>query len=147
MSVLVVSEHDNAELKPATLHTVAAAKEIAGSDEIHVLVAGAGCEAVAKSAAAMAGVTKVLLVDGPEHEHRLAENLAPVIVALMQDQARGYSHVLAPATTSGKNTCRALRRCSTRSRSPRSARSNHRTPSCARSTPAMRWRRSNPTIP
>ncbi len=104
MSVLVVSEHDNAELKPATLHTVAAAGEIAGSDEIHVLVAGTGCQAVAQAAAAIAGVAKVLLADAPEHEHRLAENLAPVIVALMQDSARGYSHVLAPATTSGKNT-------------------------------------------
>lgn len=104
MSVLVIGEHDNAELKPATLHTVAAAKEIAGSDEVHVLVAGTGCEAVAQAAAAIAGVAKVLLVDAPEHAHRLAENLAPVIVALMQDSARGYSHVLAPATTSGKNT-------------------------------------------
>ncbi len=99
MSVLVIGEHDNAELKPATLHTVTAAKELAGSEEIHVLVAGHGCQAVAQAAAAVPGVAKVLLVDAPEHEHRLAENLAPLIV----DLAKSYSHVLAPATTSGKN--------------------------------------------
>ncbi len=99
MSVLVIGEHDNAELKPATLHTVTAAKELAGSDEIHVLVAGHGCDAVAQAAAAVPGVAKVLLADAPEHEHRLAENLAPLVV----DLAKGYSHVLAPATTSGKN--------------------------------------------
>ena len=99
MSVLVIGEHDNAELKPATLHTVTAAKELAGSEEIHVLVAGHGCNAVAQAAAAVPGVAKVLLADAPEHEHRLAENLAPLVV----DLAKGYSHVLAPATTSGKN--------------------------------------------
>jgi len=99
MSVLVIGEHDNAELKPATLHTVTAAKELAGAEEIHVLVAGHGCNAVAQAAAAIPGVAKVLLADAPEHEHRLAENLAPLIV----DLAKGYSHVLAPATTSGKN--------------------------------------------
>ncbi len=99
MSVLVIGEHDNAELKPATLHTVTAAKELAGSEEIHVLVAGHGCDAVAQATAAVPGVAKVLVADAPEHEHRLAENLAPLIV----DLAEGYSHVLAPATTSGKN--------------------------------------------
>jgi electron transfer flavoprotein alpha subunit len=99
MSVLVVGEHDNAELKPATLHTVAAAKEVAGTEEIHILVAGQGCAAVAEAAAAVPGVAKVLLADAPVYEHRLAENLAPLIAEL----AKGYSHVLAPATTSGKN--------------------------------------------
>jgi electron transfer flavoprotein alpha subunit len=99
MSVLVVGEHDNAELKPATLHTVTAAKEIAGAEEIHVLVAGHGCEAVAQAAAAISGVTKVLLADAPVFAHRLAENFAPLLV----DLAKAYSHVLAPATTSGKN--------------------------------------------
>ena len=99
MSVLVIAEHDNAELKPATLHTVTAAKEVAGAEEIHVLVAGHGCDAVAQAAAAIPGVAKVLLADAPEHEHRLAENLAPLLVEL----AKGYGHVLAPATTSGKN--------------------------------------------
>ena len=99
MGVLVIAEHDNAELKPATLHTVTAAKEVAGAEEIHVLVAGHGCDAVAQAAAAVPGIAKVLLADAPEHEHRLAENLAPLLVEL----AKGYSHVLAPATTSGKN--------------------------------------------
>ncbi len=99
MSVLVVGEHDNAELKPATLHTVTAAKEVAGAEEIHVLVAGQGCAAVAEAAAAVPGVAKVLLADAPAYEHRLAENLGPLIAEL----AKGYSHVLAPATTSGKN--------------------------------------------
>ncbi len=99
MSVLVVGEHDNAELKPATLHTVTAAKEVAGAEEIHVLVAGQGCAAVADAAAAIPGVAKVLLADAPVYEHRLAENLGPLIAEL----AKGYSHVLAPATTSGKN--------------------------------------------
>ncbi len=99
MSVLVVGEHDNAELKPATLHTVTAAKEVAGAEEIHILVAGQGCAAVADAAAAIPGVAKVLLADAPVYEHRLAENLGPLIAEL----AKGYSHVLAPATTSGKN--------------------------------------------
>ncbi len=99
MSVLVIGEHDNAELKPATLHTVTAAKEVAGAEEIHVLIAGHGCDAVAQAAAAIPGVAKVLLADAPALEHRLAENLAPLLV----DLAKAYSHVLAPATTSGKN--------------------------------------------
>ncbi len=99
MSVLVVSEHDNTELKPATLHTVTAAQEVAGGGEIHILVAGHGCGAVADAAAAIPGVAKVLLAEAAQYEHRLAENLAPLIVEL----AKGYSHVLAAATTSGKN--------------------------------------------
>ncbi len=99
MSVLVVSEHDNTELKPATLHTVTAAQEVAGGGEIHILVAGHGCGAVADAAAAIPGVAKVLLAQAAQYEHRLAENLAPLIVEL----AKGYSHVLAAATTSGKN--------------------------------------------
>jgi electron transfer flavoprotein alpha subunit len=99
MSVLVIGEHDNAELKPATLHTVTAAGEVAGGEEIHLLVAGEGCAAVAEAAAAVPGIAKVLLADAPVYAHRLAENLAPLIAEL----AKGYSHVLAPATTSGKN--------------------------------------------
>ncbi|MDH3472658.1 MAG: FAD-binding protein [Rhodospirillales bacterium] len=99
MSVLVVSEHDNAELKPATLHTVTAAQQMAGGAEIHVLVAGHGCQAVAEAAAQVSGVAKVLLADAAYYEHRQAEDVAPLIVEL----ARNYSHVLAAATTSGKN--------------------------------------------
>jgi len=97
MTILVVAEHDNAVLKPATLHTLGAAKQIAG--ETHVLVAGQGCQAVAQAAAAVPGVAKVLLADAPQHKDQLAENLATLVVGL----AKEYSHVLAPATTFGKN--------------------------------------------
>ncbi len=97
MSILVLAEHDNAELKPATLNTVTAAAAIGG--DIHVLVAGEGCGAVAEAAAAVDGVSKVLVADAAEYGHRLAENMANLIVGL----ADGYSHVVAPHTTSGKN--------------------------------------------
>ena len=97
MGVLVVAEHDNAALKPATLNAVTAAGELGG--EIDVLVAGTGCAAAAAAAAKVAGVAKVLVADAPEYGHALAENLAPLIVSL----APNYSHVLAPASTFGKN--------------------------------------------
>ncbi len=97
MSILVIAEHGDAELKAGTLNTVAAAAEIGG--EIHVLVAGSGCSAIAESAAKIAGVAKVLCADAPEFENQLAENLAPLVVGL----AAGYGHVLAPAGTFGKN--------------------------------------------
>jgi electron transfer flavoprotein alpha subunit len=101
MSVLVVAEHDNLVLKPATLHAVTAAAEIAGMarSEVHILVAGKDCRAVAEAAAQIAGVAKILLADDAALDHGLAENWAPLIVTL----APGYTHVLAPATTSGKN--------------------------------------------
>src|SRR5712692_2229919 len=101
MSVLVVAEHDNRALKAATLPAVTAAGEIAeatGSD-VHILVAGKDCRAVAEAAAHIAGVAKVLIADDDAYDHGLAENWAPLLVKL----AAGYSHVLAPATTSGKN--------------------------------------------
>ncbi|HLZ65565.1 MAG TPA: FAD-binding protein [Aliidongia sp.] len=97
MALLVIAEHANSELKPATLNTVAAASQIGG--EIHVLVAGSNARPAADAAAKIAGVAKVLLADAPIYEHRLAEDLAALVVKL----APGYSHVLAPATTSGKN--------------------------------------------
>lgn len=97
MGILVLAEHDNAELKPATLNTVTAAKAIGG--DIHVLVAGEGCGGVADAAARIDGVSKVLVADAPEYGHQLAENTANLIVGL----ADGYSHILAPHTTSGKN--------------------------------------------
>ena len=98
MAALVVAEHDNAALKPATLNAVAAAEEIAGED-VDILVAGKDCGAVAETAAAVAGVRRVLLADDGAYDHGLAENVAPLLVRL----AEGYSHLLAPATTSGKN--------------------------------------------
>jgi electron transfer flavoprotein alpha subunit len=97
MAVLVLAEHDNATLKPATLNTVSAAAKL--GDEVHVLVAGANCGGAAQAAAKVAGVSKVLVADSPALEHPLAENLAPLVV----EQARSYSHVLAPATSFGKN--------------------------------------------
>ncbi|MDH5411259.1 MAG: FAD-binding protein [Alphaproteobacteria bacterium] len=97
MSILVLAEHDNAELKPATLNTVTAAKAIGG--DIHLLVIGEGCGGVAGAAAKVDGVAKVLVADAPEYGHQIAENAANLIVSL----ADGYSHILAPHSTSGKN--------------------------------------------
>jgi electron transfer flavoprotein alpha subunit len=98
MAALVVAEHDNQTLKAATLNTVAAAKEIAGAD-LDVLVAGKDCRPAAEAAAKVAGVKKILFADGPVYDHWLAENVAPLVVKL----AENYSHLLAPATTFGKN--------------------------------------------
>ena len=97
MSVLVLAEHDNAVLKDATLAAVTAAGELGG--EVHLLVAGAGAQAVADVAAKVGGVAKVLLADDPAFGHALAENLAPLIVGLMAN----YDAFVAPATTRGKN--------------------------------------------
>ncbi len=96
MSILVIAEHDNTSLKAATLNTVAAAAEI-GAD-ITVLVAGGGCEAVGKAAAAVAGVKKVLVADAAQYKDGLAEDLAALVVGI----AGGYTHILAPATAFGK---------------------------------------------
>jgi len=96
MSVLVVADHDNSTLKPATLNTVTAAAQLG---DVVVLVAGEGCRAVAEAAAKVAGVSKVLVADSPLYAHPLAENLTPLVVGL----AGEYSHLLAPAMTSGKN--------------------------------------------
>ena len=97
MSVLVIAEHDNAHLKGATLNVVAAAAKI-GAD-IHVLVAGSGAQAVADQAAKIAGVSKVLLADGPSLADGLAENVAAQVVGV----AAPYGHILFAATASGKN--------------------------------------------
>jgi len=98
MAALVAAEHDNSTLKPATLNAVAAAQEIAGA-EVDILVAGKDCRAVAEAATAVPGARKVLLAEDAAYDHGLAENLAPLLVKL----APGYTHILAPATTSGKN--------------------------------------------
>ena len=97
MTVLVLAEHDNQSIRKATLNTVAAAKNIGG--EIHVLVAGQQAGAAAKSAAQIAGVAKVLHADAAHLGEFLAENIAALVVSL----AKGYSHILAPATSNGKN--------------------------------------------
>lgn len=97
MTVLVYAEHDNTELKSATLSTITAATKI--DSDVHVLVAGANARAVADSAAQVAGVSKVLLADNAAFANQLAENVAPLVVEL----AGGYTHIIAPATTTGKN--------------------------------------------
>lgn len=97
MAILVYAEHDNASLKKATFSTVAAAQQM--GDDIHVLVAGAHCQSVADEAAKIAGVSKVLLEDDAVYEYQLAENVA----LLVKDLAGDYSHIVAPATTNGKN--------------------------------------------
>lgn len=97
MASLVIAEHDNASLKGSTLNTVAAAAKC-GAD-VHVLVAGHGCAAVAAAAAQIAGVSKVLVADAAQFEHGLAENVAAQVLAV----ASAYSHILAPATAYGKN--------------------------------------------
>ncbi|AOE86080.1 electron transfer flavoprotein subunit alpha/FixB family protein [Pseudomonas sp. TCU-HL1] len=97
MAVLVIAEHSNAALAAATLNTVAAAAKIGG--DIHVLVAGSNAAGAAEAAAKIAGVSKVLVADNAAYAHQLPENVAPLIAKL----GKGYSHVLAPATTNGKN--------------------------------------------
>ncbi|MDP2170655.1 MAG: FAD-binding protein [Rhodocyclaceae bacterium] len=97
MSILVIAEHDHAALKAATLNTVAAAAKLGG--DIHVLVAGANCAAAAQAAATLAGVVRVKLADAPLYAEQTAENIAALIVA----NAEGYTHIIAAATTFGKN--------------------------------------------
>ena len=97
MAILIVAEHDNARIKAALFNTVTAAQRIGG--DIDILVAGHQCAPAATEAAAIAGVRKVLVADAPHYDHALAENLSALIVSI----AKGYSHVLAPSTSSGKN--------------------------------------------
>jgi electron transfer flavoprotein alpha subunit len=97
MTALVIAEHDNASIKPATLNTVTAAAQCGG--EVHVLVAGLNAGAAAQAASQMAGVSRVIHVEGAHFEHGLAENMAAQVLAL----APAYSHILFPATASGKN--------------------------------------------
>ena len=97
MAVLVYAEHDNSSIKGATLNTVAAAQAIGG--DVHVLVAGSNCQAAATAAAQIAGVSKVLVADNAAYTNQLAENVS----LLVADLGKAYSHILAPATTNGKN--------------------------------------------
>ena len=91
MSILIIAEHDNSDLRPSTLNSVSAAQAIGG--DIVVLVAGSNCAGVADT------LSKVLLADNPVYSHHLAENMAPLVAEI----AEGFSHVLAPASTTGKN--------------------------------------------
>jgi electron transfer flavoprotein alpha subunit len=97
MTILVIAEHDHASLKAATLNTVAAAARIGG--DIHILIAGSNCTAAAQEAATLQGVSTVKVADAAHYQSQTAENLSALIIA----NAAGYSHILAPATTFGKN--------------------------------------------
>lgn len=97
MMILLVAEHDNVSLKLDTSKAVDAALKMGG--DVHVLVAGHNCSDAAQQAAKLAGVSKVLVADYTALEHGLAENVAPLVVGLSEQ----YSHILAPATTTGKN--------------------------------------------
>ncbi|CDS54110.1 Electron transfer flavoprotein, alpha subunit [Polaromonas sp. CG9_12] len=97
MTALVIAEHDNASIRPATLNTVTAASQCGG--DVHVLVAGNGAQAAAEAASKIAGVSKVIHVEGEHFAHGLAENMAAQVVGM----ASAYSHILFPATASGKN--------------------------------------------
>ena len=97
MTSLVIAEHDNASIRPATLNTVTAASQCGG--DVHVLVAGHNAQAAAEAASKIAGVSKVIHVEGEHFAHGLAENMAAQVLGL----ASAYSHILFPATASGKN--------------------------------------------
>lgn len=97
MATLILGEHDNSELKAATLNAVSAAVAIGG--DVDILIAGSGCAGVGEAAAKIQGVNKVLVADDAAYAHPLAEAIAPLIVSL----ADGYDNLVAPATTSGKN--------------------------------------------
>jgi electron transfer flavoprotein alpha subunit len=97
MAILVIAEHDNATLKGATLNTITAAAKIGG--DVEVLVAGSGCGAAAEAASKVAGVAKVLVADNAAYEYQLAENMGELVAEL----GKGYSHILAAATTTGKD--------------------------------------------
>ncbi len=105
MTALVIAEHDNASLKASTLHTVTAAAQC--SNEVHVLVAGQGCDAAVAAAAQIAGVAKVIVADGAQFADGLAENVAAQALAI----AKNYTHVLAPATAYGKNILPRVAAC------------------------------------
>ena len=97
MTILVIAEHEQGRLKAATLNTVTAATQIGG--DIHVLVAGSACAGAAEQAAGLVGVSRVKIADAAHYASQTAENLTALILA----QAGGYTHILAPATTFGKN--------------------------------------------
>ena len=97
MSILVIAEHDNKTLNQVTLKAVAAAEQIGG--DIHILVAGLNAQSVADNAAQAAGVHRVLLADNAAYEHQLAENVSELVAKVGAE----YTHILAPATTTGKN--------------------------------------------
>ncbi len=105
MSVLVIAEHNNQQLKQSTLNTIAAAQQI--SDNVKVLLAGFACDKVAAELQKITAVTEILLADNAVYEHPLAETFAPLILEVIDN----CSHVLAPATTFGKNIMPRVAAC------------------------------------
>ena len=97
MSILIIAEHSNSEVKSSTLNTITAASKI--SNDIEILVIGHGIESISKEISNYQNVVKVLSLDNQKYEHAIAENIEPVVVSL----AEKYSHIFAPATTFGKN--------------------------------------------
>jgi electron transfer flavoprotein alpha subunit len=97
MSILIIAEHDNSEIKSATFNTITAASQL--GDDLHILVAGHECSAVAEAAASIPGISKVLLSEHAAYQHAMPENMAALILSI----ASSYSHILTPATTNGKN--------------------------------------------
>lgn len=97
MSILIIAEHDNSELKSATLNTVTAASQL--GDDLHILIAGSDCGTVVDAAAAIAGINKVLRCEHAAYQYAMPENMAELVLSI----ASNYSHILTPATTHGKN--------------------------------------------
>ena len=140
MAVLVIADHDGSAVRDTTNKTVTAA--LALSSDVDVLVVGENAQGVADAAAKISGVRKVLLAQSAGLGKALAEAVEATVLPL----AGGYDAVLAPATTDGKNYA-ASPPSWTSPRSRTSSKSCRPTPSCARSTPAMRWRRSSRPTP
>ena len=107
MAILIVAEHDNHSIQPATLSVLTAASEIAAhtrDGELHLLIIGHECESVVEIAQGITGLSQILVADHQVHQYPLAENIAPLIVSLAQDQAQyQYSHILTSAGTTGKD--------------------------------------------
>lgn len=97
MTILILAEHNNTSLHASTRHAVTAASQMGG--DIHVLVAGSGCNDAVRQAAKLAGVAKILVSDAPHYAHALSENIAPLVASI----GKNYSHILATATTTGKD--------------------------------------------
>ena len=100
MTILILAQHDNNIIHPATLSTVTAAKQL-GNNDIHLLIIGYKCDTLAKGACQIAGITKVIKADAPHYEYFLAEELTPLILDVIQKG--DYSHILTPSTSFGKN--------------------------------------------
>jgi len=101
MSILIIAEHDSKTLKIDTLKAVSAAKAISSyiDCDIHVLVAGYKCEMIAEQAACLQFISRVIVADNKNYQHQLAENISALIISIADD----YSHILAAASTTGKN--------------------------------------------